>query len=371
MQYSRNDSRPELKALTGIRAIAAWFIFFHHEGTRLPVNESPLLNRLAAEMHVGVTLFFVLSGFVITYQYQDRLSYSWSGFSEFVRRRFFRIFPTYWLVCFMAIAVDFARGGPTNGFIYWAFQFTLLKAFFEQAKFSGIAQSWSLAIEECFYWIAPVLFWFRGAKIFLALLGIYLIGAFIGYLSIEGVWPEEMRSIGFMFPIPFIIIYTFFGRAFEFICGIILARIILGPHGSLAQRLKLPFTFLGALLSIILFGVLVSMQGRNIALISPVGATINNLLMPIGFAILFYGLIIERTLFSRLLSTRFFRELGRASYCFYLINHGEVADFLSSSLGDLGIISKFIVLNLFAVALHQLFEVRVVSRLRKRKALAF
>lgn len=345
-------------------------VFFHHECTILPVSESPFFNRIAAELHVGVTLFFVLSGFVITYQYQDRLGRSFSAFKEFIRKRFIRIFPTYWTVCLLAIAVDFARGGPTNGFIYWAFQFTLIKSFFEQAKFSGISQSWSLAVEECFYWIAPFLFLLKGRKIFAGLLLIYAAGAFIGYLSIQGAWPDEMRSIGFMFPIPFIIVYTFFGRVFEFFCGMLLARKILAspqaPEKS--NHSAWPrFTMLGSFaFSLCLFG-LVSVQGRNIGMISPSGAAINNLLMPIGIALLLYGLTVERSFFSKILSTSIFLLLGRASYSFYLLSHGDVAEFVSEQLGGLSLVPKFIALNILAIAFHLLLEKRLFSRLKKQK----
>jgi peptidoglycan/LPS O-acetylase OafA/YrhL len=49
-------------ALTRLRALAAWAIFFYHTN---PFDHESLLSRLFSEFHVGVTVFFVLSGFLI------------------------------------------------------------------------------------------------------------------------------------------------------------------------------------------------------------------------------------------------------------------------------------------------------------------
>ena len=60
-----------LPALTGIRIIAAYMVFFHHYN---PINKDffgIVIYNFFTELHVGVTLFFVLSGFLITHRYYD------------------------------------------------------------------------------------------------------------------------------------------------------------------------------------------------------------------------------------------------------------------------------------------------------------
>ena len=52
------------------------------------------------------------------------------------------------------------------------------------------------------------------------------------------------------------------------------------------------------------------------------GIVINNLILPCFVALLLLGLIKEKTLFSRLLSTPLFQSLGRSSYAFYLLHMG-------------------------------------------------
>jgi peptidoglycan/LPS O-acetylase OafA/YrhL len=60
----------QIPALTGIRAIAAYLVFFHHYPIpQLVYGEMDFFR----EFHIGVTLFYVLSGFLITYRYRDAL----------------------------------------------------------------------------------------------------------------------------------------------------------------------------------------------------------------------------------------------------------------------------------------------------------
>ena len=54
-------------SLTGIRAIAAYMVFIHHYNTF--ANKG--LHDFFGEFHIGVTLFFVLSGFLIAHRYYN------------------------------------------------------------------------------------------------------------------------------------------------------------------------------------------------------------------------------------------------------------------------------------------------------------
>ncbi|PWT72730.1 MAG: acyltransferase, partial [Bacteroidetes bacterium] len=96
--------------LTGIRAIAAFMVFFFHFN---PFHEG-FIFHFVNEFHVGVTVFFVLSGFLITYRYIDSFEFSREWFSKYIINRVARIYPMYILItiCAFIFAPDIVKTVP-------------------------------------------------------------------------------------------------------------------------------------------------------------------------------------------------------------------------------------------------------------------
>ncbi len=76
----------EIKALTGLRIVAAvWVVLFHFRpllaqgAPELSETLAPVLNCGAQ----GVDLFFILSGFVLTWNYLERMGPTWSSSPSF------------------------------------------------------------------------------------------------------------------------------------------------------------------------------------------------------------------------------------------------------------------------------------------------
>ncbi|MGY4708168.1 acyltransferase family protein [Mycolicibacterium sp. CBM1] len=99
----------EIKALTGLRIVAAlWVVFFHFRpllwqaSPRLEEDLAPLFNAGAQ----GVDLFFILSGFVLTWNYLERMGPSWSGRAtlHFLWLRLSRVWPVYLVTMHIAAA---------------------------------------------------------------------------------------------------------------------------------------------------------------------------------------------------------------------------------------------------------------------------
>ena len=97
----------EIKALTGLRIIAAlWVVLFHFRPLLRSVAPdfsdalAPVLNCGAQ----GVDLFFILSGFVLTWNYLDRMGWSWStrGTLHFLWLRLARVWPVYLVTLHLA-----------------------------------------------------------------------------------------------------------------------------------------------------------------------------------------------------------------------------------------------------------------------------
>ncbi|MDP7704053.1 MULTISPECIES: acyltransferase [unclassified Mycobacterium] len=102
--------RGEIKALTGLRIIAAlWVVLFHFRPMLTDVspefreNLAPVLNCGAQ----GVDLFFILSGFVLTWNYLDRMGGEWSTRAtvHFLWLRLARVWPVYLLTMHLAALI--------------------------------------------------------------------------------------------------------------------------------------------------------------------------------------------------------------------------------------------------------------------------
>ncbi|MCC3157501.1 acyltransferase [Hymenobacter sp. 15J16-1T3B] len=352
-------------ALTGIRALAAYMVFFHHFNP-LRTNDVSVnfLGDIVQEFHIGVTIFFVLSGFLITARYIDRITISTKWFINYMRNRVARIYPLYFLltICTFIVSALHLQPNASDGWPTYSraakilvpiFNITFIRGFFIDIKASGIKQGWSLTVEECFYIAAPfLLLWLaRNRKsifffpFLIALPGLLLV-ALIG---------SPDRFSGFFGDYRFLFNYTFFGRCVEFVCGMGLALIV--NKYTYQQRLNGLFTALG-------FGwILLCLIG--LALIqSPVDGSgwfnyttiaINNLILPIGVAATFYGLVYERTWISRLFESKTFDLLGKSSYAFYLVHMGIFSNFIEDHITTNYYI-MFLLLNVVSIALYYFIE---------------
>lgn len=116
----------------------------------------PGVDRFAPLGSIGVRLFFVLSGFLIT-----RILLSSQGrplggaLRTFYIRRSLRIFPVFYLVLAIAALINI---GPVRQTIGWHVTYLTNAYLFERGAWHGsISHLWSLAVEEQFYLVWPFL----------------------------------------------------------------------------------------------------------------------------------------------------------------------------------------------------------------------
>jgi peptidoglycan/LPS O-acetylase OafA/YrhL len=119
----RSQSLPQIPALTGLRFFAAFFILVAHASDWLGQFQNSEVRKYFAFLAMyGMPLFFVLSGFVIHYNYR-RLFISRSvarASCEFAAARFARLFPLYFCLLLIAIAADDFVGKAYNQGNLWA-----------------------------------------------------------------------------------------------------------------------------------------------------------------------------------------------------------------------------------------------------------
>jgi peptidoglycan/LPS O-acetylase OafA/YrhL len=150
--------RAEYASLNGARAIAAYLVVSTHAGfeSGLSLSRSPWAPFLA-RANFGVTIFFLLSGFLLSRRFLiDDGMLSGAGLRGFWRRRAVRILPAYWLAIIGALALLSVR--HTTG-AHWAFYLLLIHPYVNMPIDPTLSQMWTLAVEISFYALLPLLFW--------------------------------------------------------------------------------------------------------------------------------------------------------------------------------------------------------------------
>jgi len=319
-----------------VRALAAYLVFISHYEYLFDKSFPHFIQRFLFEFHIGVTIFFVLSGFLIAFRYYDNFQLTADWFKGYLKNRVARIYPMYFLITAAAFVVyGFTKEPATvvNGFPsaveLFFMHITFMRGFFEQLVFTGVAQGWSLTVEECFYFSAPFAFFFiiKYRKYYLQILSLTGFG-FLMVLIFRNV-----NWYGFFHDFTFMMVYTFFGRCFEFFVGIKLALMVRKKGFHRTNKLK--FTYIGfffIFFCVWLMSLLPIPQGWTAGLHNPLGIIINNYLLAISITMFFYGLITETTVMKKVLATPFVELLGKSSYIFYLIHLGFMYMFISNGI---------------------------------------
>mgnify|MGYP001480212118 CR=1 FL=1 len=149
---------PRFPALDTLRAVGALAVLTTHVGfesgayTRYDVW-GPFLARL----DLGVALFFVLSGFLLSWPYLAAAARGGRAprTGRYFWKRFLRIMPVYavTVVLVMALTPDNADASPRD----WLVTLLLANTYLDPLLPSGLTQMWSLAVEVAFYLILPAL----------------------------------------------------------------------------------------------------------------------------------------------------------------------------------------------------------------------
>jgi peptidoglycan/LPS O-acetylase OafA/YrhL len=151
--------------LDGVRGIAILLVLFHHVIIFSGLDRSTLIDRallaVGSAAWIGVDVFFVLSGFLITGILYDAKG-SQHYFTSFYGRRVLRIFPLYYgflalvyLLGPLVLAPDVAEALHSKQGWYWTYLSNVDVALHGWSASPYLGHFWSLAIEEQFYLIWP------------------------------------------------------------------------------------------------------------------------------------------------------------------------------------------------------------------------
>ena len=227
---------------------------------------------------IGVDVFFVISGFLITSHIFENLDKGQFSFTDFFGRRVRRIFPALILVMgcsltfawFILLADEFAQLGKhiASGAVFIS-NFILVD---ESGYFDNAAETkpmlhlWSLAVEEQFYIVWPFVLWLAWKCKFNLLTITVIVAAISFYLNLHYVNSHPTET--FFLPV---------GRFWELLSGSILAWLILYKAETLT-RIKL-------LVDRVLVAVIYPRK------VEADGATASNLMAFLGFLLLAFGVV--------------------------------------------------------------------------------
>ncbi len=156
-------NKPELRALTSVRGIAAWMVVLYH--IRLTIDGLPQSwVHVFAKGYLAVDFFFLLSGFVIWLSWGDRLrAEGWRGVPAFLHKRVARIWPLHLVVLGGAVLLALAltvtgRHDPAEfPFRELPLHIFLLQNWGFTDKLTWNDPAWSISCELAAYLAFPLL----------------------------------------------------------------------------------------------------------------------------------------------------------------------------------------------------------------------
>ena len=292
-----------------LRGIASILVVLYHMTTNFSetFHQSFLFNIFNFGGS-GVDIFFVLSGFIIAYANKDYVANP-SKTVTFLKRRFVRIYPIYWIIITGFLLVQFAFP------LYYKSHFDLGVANFlntylllpDHIMINGV--SWSLTNELFFYLLFTVAILIPVKKYSLLLLVAYFILLII--FSFTNINISGGKGYGGL---------IFFPMNIEFLLGVFIVLII----EQISLKWVWPLLLTGSLL--FLAGAYIFNHGINII---PAGANyVLNRVVLFGIpSFLIILAVVKMELHRTVRVKKVFLYLGDASYSLYLVHLPLVAAF--------------------------------------------
>jgi peptidoglycan/LPS O-acetylase OafA/YrhL len=158
--------RPRLPALTSVRFFAALHVCIFHIYAMKIAGDSGCFRQIAAVGYVGVSLFFVLSGFILVYTYADRgtpaRTFWWARFARIYPAYLFSLLltaPWFFYLCLKVKPMPIPFLVWSQGHLMTSSLLvpSLLQSWVPGAALAWNAPAWSLSDEAFFYLIFPAL----------------------------------------------------------------------------------------------------------------------------------------------------------------------------------------------------------------------
>jgi peptidoglycan/LPS O-acetylase OafA/YrhL len=313
-----------LPALTGLRMVAALAVYMNHIGA--PEGSPAFLSAFMSSGYSGVTIFFVLSGFVLAFNYLESMRRpSVKGVYNYFVARFARVYPLYLLVLFFVVVRQHAQGAGIDGWWRNALAIQTWDPNLFHA-FAFVGPAWSVSVEfflyACFPLLIPLLGRLRRPRTILltaaavAVAMLALVAAFVisGHGNLSFADPGSAHRWLYRTPLT---------RLGDFALGILAALLFVQVRG------QEPYRRLGAPLAILAAVAIAALMAWPALFIT---AWSWDVAYALPAVVLIFALAIAPSgLLARGLSLGPVVLLGEASYAFYLV-HSPALGFLGGGI---------------------------------------
>ena len=305
-----------IKPLTSFRFFAALAVFLSHLTFLSNFNETEwIFEKIFYEGYLGVTFFFILSGFILTYNYHEKFDeINKEKIKGFLKARIARIYPVYLLTFVIAIplSIGVILKEPLIYLVVGIINLLMLQSFIPvpSVYFSFNGPSWSISVEMFFYVLFPFLIYLVMQKVkiskkiwlLLFVCFVYICGLILAYYMRDS---ELAHWLFYILPI---------FRILDFIIGIIISLwfIRVKQKGLIIASVRLmtymEFTAILLLILVFYFHENVHQTLRFWGYYQPI------MILIIGVFAFQKGYI------SKLLSNERLIYLGEISFSFYMIH---------------------------------------------------
>jgi len=319
---SEIHSDRRLPSITGLRIFAALAVYASHVGP--PHGAPKIINSFFGSGYCGVTVFFVLSGFVLAYNYFDDLRRPQaSSVYNFFVARFARVYPLYLLVLIYLVVRQHAFGGDAGG---WWQHALAIQAWDgnDSVAYAFNGPAWSISVEFFLYASFPLLIPLiarlrsRRDLILAAVAGTVVMAGVVAWFVVTGrgdlPWADPASAHRWLYRSPL-------ARLGDFALGILAARLFV-QMGS-TQRATTVASWMGPLAA----AAIVALMAWPALFYT---AWSWDLAYAVPSVILIFALAAApASWLSRALSLPLIVLLGEASYAFYLV-HAPAISFLGA-----------------------------------------
>lgn len=160
MRSEETAAPVDFPALDVLRLVGALCVLTTHVAFQTgEYFRNGLLGALLARLDIGVAVFFVLSGFLLSRPWWASAAAGTAPprVGRYALKRLLRIWPVYLVTVGVALAV--VPGNEGAGAADWVASAVLLDTYVDNTLPYGLTQMWSLSVEVAFYVVLPALMW--------------------------------------------------------------------------------------------------------------------------------------------------------------------------------------------------------------------